>query len=79
MQDLKEPIGGRCGRAYVVAVLGLPELNVFRGQSLDVTGLINDTGSGRAGTDVYADVVILGQLVLALWPDSQYSRSDEWC
>lgn len=53
--------GLRCpvGNAYIVAVLGLPQLDVLRGQSFDVTGLIDDAGAGRACADINADVVVL--------------------
>jgi hypothetical protein len=47
------------GNAHIVAVLGLPQLNVLRGQSLDVTGLVDDAGAGRARTDINSDVVVL--------------------
>jgi len=49
--------------AYIVAagvaVGGLPELNVLAGEGLDLARRVNDAGSGRARSDIYADVVVL--------------------
>jgi hypothetical protein len=44
---------------YIVACLWLPELDVFGGQSLDVTGLVDNTGSSRTCAYIHANVVVL--------------------
>jgi len=47
------------GKAYIVSDLGLPELDSFRGQGLDVSRGINKARTSRARTDVNSYVVIL--------------------
>jgi hypothetical protein len=49
------------GKAYIVADLGLPELDSFRSQGLDVSRGINKACPGRARTDVNSYVMILGR------------------
>lgn len=44
---------------YVVASLGLPQLDVLGGQSLDVASVVNNTGTSRACTDIDTDVMVL--------------------
>jgi hypothetical protein len=46
-------------KAYVVAGLGLPELDVLSSQCFDVAGLVNYAGARGASADVDADVVVL--------------------
>lgn len=46
--------------AHVVACLGLPQLDGLRGQRLDVARLVNNASTGRAGTNVNADEVVVG-------------------
>ena len=44
---------------YIVAVLRLPELDVLRSESLDVTRLINNAGTSRACANVNTNVMVL--------------------
>ena len=46
-------------KTYIVANFGLPKLDVLRRKGLDVSGLVDDTGSGRASSDVHTNVVLL--------------------
>lgn len=53
------------GFTYIVGSLagnGLPQLDVFGSESLDLASEINDAGSGRASAHVDANVVLLASI-----------------
>lgn len=44
---------------YIVALLGLPQLDVLGGQSLDISRLIDDTRTGRSCANIDANEMVL--------------------
>ena len=50
------------GRLYVVSLLRLPQANVLRRQTNNVSFAINDTGSSTSSSDVNSDVVAISRV-----------------
>lgn len=51
--------GVKPGDAYIIAGLGLPELDSFRREGLNVSRRIDETGTRRAGADVNPYIMVL--------------------
>lgn len=54
-------------KAYIVTSLWLPKSNILRGQSNNVTFVINNTGPGTSSTYINADVVVQVRVDLLSW------------
>lgn len=61
-------------KTHVVASLGLPEANVLTGKADNVTLVVHDTGTGTAGTDIDANVVVLNRVELVVRINRHLSR-----